>query len=116
MAGLKTLKALRMPCIFFGLIVIFPSHVFAASLGQCQSHTKSETDTSVTFYVDNNCDVRICVSARVTARSNVNGDVISGVVLMQAQEKGATVGSFASADTSLGWSVNIETIATDECY
>ena len=116
MAGLKTLKALRMSWLMFGVIVIFPSHVFAASLGQCQSQTKSETDTSVTFYVDNNCDVRICVSARVTARSNVNGDVISGVVLMQAQEKGVSVGSFASADTSLGWSVNIETIATDECY
>ena len=116
MAGLITLKALRVPWLLLGLIAVFPFHANAASLGQCQSQTKSETDTSVTFYVDNNCDVRMCVSARVTARSNVNGDVISGVLLMQPQEKGAAIGSFASADTSLGWSVNIETIATDECY
>lgn len=116
MAGLKTVKALCMPWFLLGLIAVFPFHANAASLGQCQSQTKSETDTSVTFYVDNNCDVRMCVSARVTARSNVNGDVISGVLLMQPQEKGAAVGSFVSADTSLGWSINIETIATDECY
>ena len=116
MAGLKTLKALRIPWLLLALVVFFPPHADAASLGQCQSQTKSETDTSVTFYVDNNCDVRMCVSARVTARSNVNGDVVSGVILMQPQEKGASVGSFASADTTLGWSINIETFATDECY
>ena len=88
----------------------------AASLAQCQVMTKSETDTSVTFFISNNCNVRICVSARVTSRSNVNGDVISGVVLMQPNEQNAQVASFASADTSQAWSVAIETIATDECY
>jgi hypothetical protein len=46
----------------------------------------------------------------------VNGDVISNVLLMQPQETGGQVASFTSADTSQGWSVNIETFATDECY
>ena len=97
-------------------MIICSSTAFAASLGQCQTQTKNETNTSVDFYVNNTCNVAICVTARVTSRANVNGDVISGVLLMQPQESGGHVGSFSSADTSQAWSVGIETIATDECY
>ena len=105
-----------MPSVLFGFLIALPGNAFAASLNQCQTISKTETDTSVTFFVNNTCNVRICVSARVTSRTNVNGDVISGVLLMQPQESGGQVASFASADTSQGWSVNIETSATDECY
>jgi hypothetical protein len=97
-------------------VVLGGSAASAESLSHCQSSSKSETDTSVDFYVNNTCDVAICVSARVTERTNVNGDVISGVLLMQPHESGGHVGSFSSADTSQAWSVGIETRATDECY
>ena len=108
---------LKRSSIFMCLtMVVCSSTAFAASLGQCQTQTKNETNTSVEFYVNNTCNVAICVTARVTARVNVNGDVISGVLLMQPQESGGHVGSFSSADTSQAWSVGIETIATDECY
>jgi hypothetical protein len=100
-----------------GLFLTITSSIsFSASLGQCQTQSKTESETSVSFLVNNTCNVRICVSARVTERTNVNGDVISGVLLMQAEEAGGLVGNFYSADTSQGWSVAIETFATDECY
>jgi len=112
----RVMKAMSLPLVLLSLLTTVPSNAVAASLSQCQASDKTETDTSVTFLVNNTCNVQICVSARVTERTNVNGDVISSVLLMQPQEQGGQVGSFTAADPSQAWSVSIETHATDECY
>ena len=113
---MKAVQAVALGLCLLGMTALLPRDALADSLNNCQTSSKTDTDTSVTFFVNNVCDVKICVDARVTQRTNVNGDVISGVLLMEPQERNGVVGSFAVADPEQAWSVDIETRATDECY
>ena len=75
----------------------------------------SSDGRSGSFYVNNTCNVRICVSVSVENQRNAVGSVISGVLLMRPNEGKHLVGSFRAANNQ-AWNVNVRARATDECY
>ena len=64
-------------------------------------------DYGADFYVDSDVNAEIYVSPYIISRENVNGSLISGVLLMQPNEKHVRIGSFISSDRTKAWSVNV---------
>ena len=57
------------------------------------------------WFVDSYVNAQIYVVPRVISKNNVNGDVVSGTVLLDANEKHFRVGSFMCKDRNRSWSV-----------
>ncbi|WP_346355004.1 hypothetical protein [Azotosporobacter soli] len=64
-------------------------------------------DYGAEFFVDSDVNAEIYVSPYIISQENVNGALISGILLMQPNEKHVRVGSFISRDQSKAWSVNV---------
>ena len=61
----------------------------------------------VDYFVDSDVATQIYVAPYIIARENVTGSLISGVLLMEANEKHVRIGSFISSDHSKAWSVTV---------
>lgn len=59
------------------------------------------------FFVDSSVNGQVYVSPYVISQNNVTGSVISGVALLQPNEKRVSIGSFMQSDQSKAWSVNV---------
>jgi hypothetical protein len=59
------------------------------------------------YYLSSTVNARTCVYPRIVERTNVNGTVTEGPVLLQPNESRVAIGSFISADQSQPWSVDV---------
>ena len=112
----------------FGLLIILAGMVLGLptkeavafqNLNRCMrgSHTMSADESAGNFYMNNTCNIRICVTVSLDGPAiNARGSVISGVLLMNANEQNHLIGSFMRVNANAGWNVHITSRATDECY
>jgi hypothetical protein len=59
----------------------------------------------VNYWVDSSADEDMYVKVWVTVRSNVTGDVVSGPFLVNANQKGVSIGSFKATVYGTPWKV-----------
>jgi hypothetical protein len=68
------------------------------------------------FYVSNSGNVQACIYPRITEANNVNGQVTSGPMLLQAGESSVNIGQYIAATYGEAWSVAVEATADNSCY
>lgn len=100
----------------FLIIVFLAVALLLSSIAQAEGNVivygEYLTDSSgynygADFFVDSSVDVQIYVKPYIYSHENVIGDVITGILLMQPNEKHVRIGSFISKDRTKPWSVEV---------
>ncbi len=97
---------------FFVLALLFGNPPSARAEENVTVYGEYLTDSDgynygVDYFVDSGVNAQIYVAPYIIARENVTGSIISGVLLMEPNEKHVRIGSFISSDRSKAWSVTV---------
>ncbi|HWR38995.1 MAG TPA: hypothetical protein VN611_05815 [Patescibacteria group bacterium] len=107
------MKSLGFLAIFFLLTALLPGGFHPVQAAENVTvYGEYLTDSSgydygADFYVDSSVGEEIYVSPYIVTQENVNGSLISGVLILQPYEKHIRIGSFISRDRSKAWSVSV---------